>query len=1306
MIGASLTHYRITAKLGEGGMGEVYRATDTKLGRDVAIKVLPSSFSRDPQSLVRFEREAKALASLNHPHIAAIHGFDADRGTHFLVLELVEGQTLSERLRQGRLPLEEALRVARQIAEAVETAHAKGIIHRDLKPGNIKLTPEGRVKVLDFGLAKMEEAVRGGADPASDPEALTLKAETTAVGSVMGTPAYMSPEQARGQEVDKRTDVWAFGCCLFECLAGSKPFRGDTVTDLMAEVLRSEPDWAALPAEVPRELTTLLRRCLEKDPRRRLRDLGDIALALEDSTPSRPPQPPRAAPSEGRPPTPPPAKPSVWNRFGPALASLLVLALIGLAITGFALWKSPKSAAARASQIRSLAVLPFVFETQDPKLVGLGKWIPAEIRSKLGPLQNLQVVNSPARIEQLVQQKKSEVEIARELGVDGLVMGELHSQGETLAAYVSVVDGATGRALGKQREIASSVAKVQELPNQVALAIVDELKLQVSTSQRTEIQVADTQNAEAFLAFQKGRDLFSSRLNEEAAAEMRRAYQLDTNYTKAWSWLAISEWNPLISGGTTNEMAAVFKRLSGEAERFRAQRPDDPHLATLRMFLAMLYERDWRKGSEIFWEGPRNAKPDPGMAGAMSWYYTMVEGHPEQAMNAGRQAIALDPESLIFQIDHGHRLSVFGRYDEAVRAFRSLPPEKTRLEDYSHTLLMAGDPAGAKEVATRVLAGRPNAWTQANLAGIHAKSGAPEEARRILAGLEAQAEKGLHIPYAQIACSYGMLGDFDAARRWLRKGLSEGHGDWSMLTLRSAEKLEMFGKLTWYWEIVDAMKFPPLQMDNPYFALEQAMRYGRGAGSAIAATTNTPLKKVAVLPLEPLGNWVDTEGQCDGLTIALNDSLKKIKGLEVPGWASSLALKGATNLQSAGQRLRVDHLLVGRVARAGDQLRFSLSLDRTEDGSSLWSTNIVRKQADIFALQSEIARQVASALEVTLGVEERQELDRQVTDNPEAYDLYLKGRAAWNRRTIPEFERAIAFFNQALEKDTHFALAYAGLADVHAVWPLYSGEPPGPRSAEVAKFAHLALEKDPLLGGPHAALGYTRSMYQHDWEGAGKEFQAAIRLNPENANAHHWYSEFLYILGRHDESLEEANRAVELDPTSVNFNSRAFVRYFAGQSERGIADLVALMDREPHFPLVYSWLSGIYAHRGDLEKAAAILERAQRASVQIDPSLLALFKGHVLALRGKSKEARELLEQVGKSPRWNSLRALVLHDLGEDREAMELLENAIREGELLRGLVYEIPYWSKLYGNSRFRAILTSIHLEKYVPIPASTKAP
>jgi eukaryotic-like serine/threonine-protein kinase len=287
MIGKTLTHYKVTARLGVGGMGEVYRATDTKLDRQVAIKVLPPEFAQHPERLARFEREAKALAKLNHPNIGTIHGFDQHEGQWFIVLELVEGRTLAEHLRPGPMPVENALKIFKQIAEALEAAHEKDIVHRDLKPANIKIDPQGRVKVLDFGLAKARFTQPSGADSqasTADSMAPTITSEFTQPGKVMGTAAYMSPEQSRGQEVDRRTDVWAFGCCLYEALTGKKPFKGQTVSDLMADILKSDPDFTVIPPETPGEVLTLLRRCLEKDPQRRMRYLGDIALTLEDVT--------------------------------------------------------------------------------------------------------------------------------------------------------------------------------------------------------------------------------------------------------------------------------------------------------------------------------------------------------------------------------------------------------------------------------------------------------------------------------------------------------------------------------------------------------------------------------------------------------------------------------------------------------------------------------------------------------------------------------------------------------------------------------------------------------------------------------------------------------------------------------------------------------------------------------------------------------------------------------------------------------------------------------------------------------------
>ena len=278
MIGKTLGHYEITDKLGQGGMGSVWLAQDAKLGRRVAIKTLPEEFAKDEERLARFEREAKLLASLNHPNIATIHGLEEDNGTRFLVLELVEGDTLQDRLKRGAIPVEESLKLALQIAEALEAAHEKGVIHRDLKPANIKVTPDGKVKVLDFGLAKA--FIGDGADPSLS-NSPTLSMAATQQGIILGTAAYMSPEQARGQEVDKRADIWAFGCVLFEMLTGRQVYEGPTASDVLAGVLAREPDWKSLPPNVHPRIRLLLERCLEKEAKDRYHDIADVRVDIQ-----------------------------------------------------------------------------------------------------------------------------------------------------------------------------------------------------------------------------------------------------------------------------------------------------------------------------------------------------------------------------------------------------------------------------------------------------------------------------------------------------------------------------------------------------------------------------------------------------------------------------------------------------------------------------------------------------------------------------------------------------------------------------------------------------------------------------------------------------------------------------------------------------------------------------------------------------------------------------------------------------------------------------------------------------------------
>jgi serine/threonine protein kinase len=351
--GTHLGHYEIIGVLGAGGMGQVYRARDLRLHRDVALKVLPDLFATDPERLARFTREAQTLASLNHPNIAQIHGFEeageARTPARALVMELVDGEDLSSMIERGPIPIGEALPIARQIADALEAAHEHGIVHRDLKPGNIKVRPDGTVKVLDFGLAKA--LAPDSADSGDAMRSPTLTARATQMGVILGTAAYMSPEQARGKPVDRRADIWAFGAVLYEMLTGKRAFEGDDISTTLASVLKDEPRWVGLPENLPPSVARVLRRCLEKDPRRRLSAIGDARLDLEEQEATRPSSPEN--------------KRSFWMQW-------LAAAVVGAAVTGliaFAAW--PHSVVSAGGDLRRLSMLPPPGEAVYPDSTGV-----------------------------------------------------------------------------------------------------------------------------------------------------------------------------------------------------------------------------------------------------------------------------------------------------------------------------------------------------------------------------------------------------------------------------------------------------------------------------------------------------------------------------------------------------------------------------------------------------------------------------------------------------------------------------------------------------------------------------------------------------------------------------------------------------------------------------------------------------------------------------------------------------------------------------------------------------------------------
>jgi tetratricopeptide (TPR) repeat protein/TolB-like protein len=434
--GSKLGFYSILDRLGSGGMGEVHRAHDNRLGREVAVKALPDEFSRDPVRVLRFEREARMLAALNHPAVAAIYGLEEADGEKFIVMELVPGETLSEKVAHGSLTLDESLKIARQIAEALEAAHERGIIHRDLKPANVKVTPEGRVKVLDLGLAKAFDVKETGSSDPGSSLSPTLVIEGTQPGVILGTAEFMSPEQARGKPVDKRTDIWAFGCVLYELLTGLRTFTGETATDVLAAIVTKEPAWEALPVDTPPRIRELLVRCLQKDPNRRLRDIGDARIEIEETLADR-----RTRSASGSVSAPVSAPVIVAPARSPRIRRGFVAALAGAAVLAvFLLLRARGGAPAAApppAATRFLAVLPFKDLSGQADGQLLGDAFAETMSARLSRVPGLQVV-TPRATTDFSAGENDLSEVARSTGATLFVGGAIQRAGDRVRITCSL----------------------------------------------------------------------------------------------------------------------------------------------------------------------------------------------------------------------------------------------------------------------------------------------------------------------------------------------------------------------------------------------------------------------------------------------------------------------------------------------------------------------------------------------------------------------------------------------------------------------------------------------------------------------------------------------------------------------------------------------------------------------------------------------------------------------------------------------------------------------------------------------------
>jgi serine/threonine-protein kinase len=663
--GTRLGQYEILAPLGAGGMGEVYRARDTRLGREVAIKILTGRLT--PESgMSRFEREARLLASLNHPGIAAVYGLEEAEGMPFIVMELVPGETLSERLYAGPLPIPEALDVARQIAEALESAHEHGVVHRDLKPGNVKVTPEGRVKVLDLGLAKAFD-MKSSDEMSKSP---TMALDQTRPGVILGTAEFMSPEQARGKAVDKRTDIWAFGCVLYEMLTGRRAFTGETLSDVLAAILTTEPDWDALPPATPPRVRELLGRCLEKSPNRRLRDIGEARIAMEEEVGVRP----SVSSGSGSRPRPAARAPS---RRRPALAVAAVAAVL---LAGLWIWNARRSesapAAAERTDGRYLAVL-FTDLSGMPRAQMYSDGLAETVRARLERFPSVQVTPPSAD----VPRSRAEADLlrmARSLGANILLRGSIQRLGEQVRVTYSLVEVPEGNqiASGTVDGAASEIFAIQDqLADRVRVA----LDLRGETPPAGGLVRAALEPAASRESYAEALG-YLQRYDKEASVDS--ALEILEKLAKDAPESALVQ--AALARGylhkyTLTQQTGWAEQAMKASDRATAL---DPALAEVHITRGQLFSRTGKPASALqefqkaLSQSARSVEALLGMAAAYG-----ASGSPAEAEKAYRQAISLRPLGWNVYNQAGGFYYRQGKYPEAVAMFQKvvqLMPDSVR----------------------------------------------------------------------------------------------------------------------------------------------------------------------------------------------------------------------------------------------------------------------------------------------------------------------------------------------------------------------------------------------------------------------------------------------------------------------------------------------------------------------------------------------------------------------------------------------------------------------------------------------------
>jgi serine/threonine-protein kinase len=754
--GTRLGPYEILSALGAGGMGEVYRARDTRLGREVAIKVLPAGVSSDPDRLRRFEQEARAASALNHPNILTIYDVGTHSGSPYVVSELLDGGTLRERISGAALPARRVIDYGLQIAHGLGAAHEKGIVHRDLKPENLFVTKDERVKILDFGLAKLTQPERAG-EPATKAPTQTAGTEP---GVVMGTVGYMSPEQVRGVSVDHRSDIFSFGAILYEMLTGRRAFRGDSAADTMSAILREEPPPAGTNREIPPSLERTVRHCLEKSPQARFQAARDVAFAIEEASGA-----PGSAASAGA------AAPAGRRRvarfaaIGAFLAAVIVIAALAVRPLRERLFRG-----AASGPIQSIAVLPLENFSHDPEQEYFADGMTEELITNLAQIGSLRVISRTSAMA-YKGTKKRVPEIGRELNVDAVLEGSVQRAGQRVRITAQLVRVATDQHLWA-RSYERDLKDVLGLQSDVAQAVAREVRAAVTPEERARLARARPVDPEVHELYLQGRQHVSMSVEKElrsAIALFERGLAKDPNDARCWAGLA-DAWAGL-SDLYLPPMEAMPKAREAAQKALRL----DDSLSDAHASLGFVYTTyDW-KWAEAEEELRRALELNPGYAVAHDWYGWLLAalGRRTECSRESRLARELDPLSPMLQSDAGWVAMVSRQPDEAIGPLRRAIEIEPAFGLAHATLAIVNAQKGLRSdalaEARKAQEVDHSLLVLAMTGGAIAIAGDKTGAREVLERLKEISKTRYVCPY-EVGVIYVCLGEKDEAFRWLEKG--------------------------------------------------------------------------------------------------------------------------------------------------------------------------------------------------------------------------------------------------------------------------------------------------------------------------------------------------------------------------------------------------------------------------------------------------------------------------------------------------------------------------------------------------------